>query len=332
MQKRQDVASIIGPPGLIPVVWVNVDVYTHGTTTHAAIFSDNSSTVTNNPLTTDSSGRYYYYAADGRYDETISGAGIQTTTLTDITGTRNGAIGCTLDGDLSGSSGGIRLQSVTTPYAIGNTVRSMAGIGVRNESSNSKIQANSSELCTGGDFTTNTVLGIHEGNNWFDRQPANTPKLRYSTVPLGAVAYGTLGTDTATVAGTIYWAECWVDKLKSITGVGTLNGATVGLDKVITALYDSDGTLVANSALAGVITSGPNVFQDVAFTAAYIAAPGRYWIAIQRNGTTDTFRSIAASTYADVLTKSAVGAFGTLTTLTAPSTFTATVGPIAYVY
>lgn len=84
MQKYQDVATIIGPPGLIPVRGVNVAVYNHGTQNTTAIYSDNSSTVTANPLTTDASGLYSFYAGNGRYDITVSGVGVQTTTLTDI--------------------------------------------------------------------------------------------------------------------------------------------------------------------------------------------------------------------------------------------------------
>lgn len=160
----------------------------------------------------------------------------------------------------------------------------------------------------------------------------NPPKFRPSTIPVGGVAYGSLGTNTTPVAGTIYWAEVEIPQLASLTGVGFLNGGTVGTDAAIVALYDNDGTLVANSALAGVTTSGTDAFQQVAFTAAYQAKKGRYFIAVQFNGTTTRFRTITASTYINTRTDSDTGVFGTLTALTVPSTFTADVGPIAYVY
>ena len=38
------------------------------------------------------------------------------------------------------------------------------------------------------------------------------------------------------------------------------------------------------------------------------------------------------NTFVDVLTKSVTGTFGTLPSLTVPTTFTADKGPIAYVY
>lgn len=85
MQKYTDVVTIIGPPGLIPVVGANVTVWNYGTSTSANIFSSNStSDATGNPLTTDSSGRFSFYAADGRYSLQMSAASIQTTVLTDI--------------------------------------------------------------------------------------------------------------------------------------------------------------------------------------------------------------------------------------------------------
>lgn len=85
MQKFQDVATIIGPPGLIPIVGANVDVYVTGTSTHATLYNSNSTnSPTGNPLTTDASGLYSFYAQDGRYDRRISGNGIQSTLYTDL--------------------------------------------------------------------------------------------------------------------------------------------------------------------------------------------------------------------------------------------------------
>lgn len=163
--------------------------------------------------------------------------------------------------------------------------------------------------------------------------PFTASKLKYFTIPVGDVAYGSIGTNTVPVAGTIYWAEVYLDCMKSITGIGVLNGGTVGTNKYVLALYDNKGALLANTALAGVLTSGANAFQEIAFTAiSTFVKPGRYWIAVQMNGVTDRFRSIAVSTFLNVRTTSAAGAFGTLTALSVPSTFTADVGPVAYVY
>lgn len=157
---------------------------------------------------------------------------------------------------------------------------------------------------------------------------------RVSTIPIGAVAYGSLGNNTTPVAGTVYYTSLWLPANKTITGIAMLNGTAVGTDKIIVALYSSDGqTLLANSALAGTTCSGTDAFQEVAFTGTYAAkGPGRYWVAVQVNGTTCRLRNIAASTYLN-FTGSAAGSFGTLpATITPPTTTAANVGPIAYAY
>lgn len=161
-----------------------------------------------------------------------------------------------------------------------------------------------------------------------------TGRFRYSTIPVGAVAYSSLGTSTVPVAGTTYCADVFIPRNVTLTGIGILNAGTVGTDKWAVGLYASaGGTVLANSALAGTTTAGANAFQEIAFTGTYAAVgPARYWACGQLNGTTDRFRTVAADTYIDVLTKSTAGAFGTFPSLTVPTTFTADTGIVAYVY
>jgi len=155
---------------------------------------------------------------------------------------------------------------------------------------------------------------------------------RYASVPIGSVAYASMGTNTTLVAGTIYWSEIEVERPVTLTGIAVLNGATVGTDNGLVALYDTNGAVVANSALAGAVAAGANTFQARDFTAPVAVQPGRYFVAYQSNGTTATLRTIAVSTFIDSLTASATGTFGTLTALTVPTTITADKGPIAYAY
>lgn len=161
-----------------------------------------------------------------------------------------------------------------------------------------------------------------------------TGRFRFLTAPVGWAAYSSTGTNTTLVNGTTLYADLVILKPSVLlTGIGVLNGATVGTDKGLVSLYDSAGNLLANSALAGATTSGANAFQQYAFTATYTTLnPGRFWIGYQSNGTTDTLRTIAASTWADVLTTGATGTFGTIAAFTPPTTFTADKGPYAYVY
>lgn len=159
-----------------------------------------------------------------------------------------------------------------------------------------------------------------------------TVKNKYSVVPVGSVAYGSFGTSTTPVAGTQYWANLDIPVSKTLTGIGCLNGATAATDLLIYGLWNSSGVLIANTALAGVVAASADTFQQIAFTATKAVTPGRYFIGWQTNGTTTRFRTIAASTFIDVVTASDTGSFATLETLTVPTTFTADKGPICYVY
>ncbi len=196
-----------------------------------------------------------------------------------------------------------------------------------------------------GSMTTDSA-----GRNlqWVDSSPASPPvgagqilgnglevtgRSAYSTIPVGSVAYGSLGTNAVHVAGTVYYSELFIERNMTITNINVLNGATAGgTDKLIAAIYAADGTRLGTSALAGADTSGTDAFQVLALTAPInVTGPARYWIGVQCNGTSDKTRRIAASTHINCLAGSATGVFGTLPAITPPTTFTADKGPIAYV-
>lgn len=146
-------------------------------------------------------------------------------------------------------------------------------------------------------------------------------------------AFASLGTNTTMVAGTLYRSEIFVPHLATWTGIGILNGATVGTDNGLVALYDSNGVLITNSAVAGALAAGANAFQNRAFLATVTLVPGRYFIAYQSNGTTATIRTHAAANGGNQMTASSTGTFGTVpSSFTAPTTFTADVGPIGWLY
>ena len=83
MQKYSDV--LFGDTGVVsrPLAGASVLVRTHGGGT-ASIYSDNGVTPADNPLTADSEGRFSFYAADGRYDLTVSAAGYNSYTVSDV--------------------------------------------------------------------------------------------------------------------------------------------------------------------------------------------------------------------------------------------------------
>lgn len=156
--------------------------------------------------------------------------------------------------------------------------------------------------------------------------------LAIQTVPIGSVAYGSFGNATTTVAGTIYTSAIYISSDRTITNINILNGGTIGTDKGIVAIYNTGGTLLGTSALAGTPTAGANAFQTYTLTTQIaVQGPGRYYISYQSNGATDNIRTVAASTFINVGAQSATGAFATLPNLTPFTSFTANVGPIAYI-
>lgn len=153
-------------------------------------------------------------------------------------------------------------------------------------------------------------------------------------VPLGGTALTAFDTNgRVSVAGTWYIAEIHVPATMLVTGVGVLNGTTVGTDKWCAALYGADGTLLRNSATAGTTTAGASAFQSLAFTSTIVLTPGKYHIAVQCNGTTDTMRRLLSTVNPNVLCAAVAGTFGTVpSTITVPTSHSSTNGPIATLY
>ena len=154
----------------------------------------------------------------------------------------------------------------------------------------------------------------------------------------GAVLYTGVGTGSAGTAPgstTLYCTEINLENSKLLTGMAVLNGGTAATDKWIYALYDSAGTLLANTATAGTTASGTNVYQKIAFTSKYYAVgPAQYFGCLEGNGGgSSTVTMIKTGMQDTYLTKGQTGTtFGTLPALTVPTTFTSAVGPYWQLY
>lgn len=147
----------------------------------------------------------------------------------------------------------------------------------------------------------------------------------------GAPAAATTGNDTACSNGDRYWVSIQIPRPTLLTGLSYLIGSVGGTDKAIAELHNNAGALVATSALAGVTVGTAANLQSLPFTATYTAQPGRYFAAMQFNGTTAKFRTytIPGSPF---ITGTAAGTFGTSASITPGTTFTANVGPIVSTY
>ncbi|MFB9952043.1 hypothetical protein ACFFP0_24605 [Rhizobium puerariae] len=133
------------------------------------------------------------------------------------------------------------------------------------------------------------------------------------------------------VSGTRYYIAIDIDTPTTITGVAALIGATGGTDSFIFELHDAAGVLVATTATAGVTVGTAGAWQRIPFTSAYVAQKGRYYIAVQINGTTARLAVYNAPTF-PLPTGSATGTFGTGASITPPTTYTQAVGPVTALY
>lgn len=158
-----------------------------------------------------------------------------------------------------------------------------------------------------------------------------TTRTRFGAWLPGATSQATSATPSATV---LYLTQIWVPHNETITGVAVLNAATVGTNKYIVALFDSSGVPLANSNTAGALTAGASVYQQVAFTGTYAAkGPKTYWVGIYVNGTTDRYFAIPTIGQSMGFAGSvSAQTFGIVTSVTLPTTFTADVAPVVYVY
>ncbi|MFA6043634.1 MAG: hypothetical protein WC718_01505 [Phycisphaerales bacterium] len=138
----------------------------------------------------------------------------------------------------------------------------------------------------------------------------------------------TTGTDAVPVITEEYVAEVLVHHNCLLTGVSVLNGSAVSGNYTV-ILYDSNGAILANS--ASTAQSGTAAYQKVPFATAYQAkGPAKYFVGIQIDNTTARIRTHILGNFG--ASKKTGQTYGTLTALTAPTTFTTGLGPIADLY
>lgn len=146
------------------------------------------------------------------------------------------------------------------------------------------------------------------------------------------LAYYSQVKDKTMVAGTRYYSSLLLQQQTTLTGIQALVGTTGGTDSWIFELHSPTGVLLATTATAGTTAGTASTWQQIPFTATYtILVPGTYFLAVQSNGTTAKLATLNSVTN-PTLTGSATGTFGTGASITPPTTYTANLGPVAYVY
>ena len=156
-----------------------------------------------------------------------------------------------------------------------------------------------------------------------------------SNVPIGSVAYASVGTNTTDVAGQFWITDIIIPYNLVISKIGFLQGGTATTNNTLVAIFDDAGNRLGTSALTGVVLSGANTFQEQALlTPVQLYGPNRYYIAVQGNGTAaGAIQTIPTATFVGVMAGVVAGAFGTVPAqLAMPTTFSAGSGPIVYCY
>lgn len=142
------------------------------------------------------------------------------------------------------------------------------------------------------------------------------------------VTQTTDGNDTTPSVTETYLCELNVPYNCTITGIALFNGTAVA-GNVTAYLYDSAGVNLGAS--ASTAQSGTDAFQRFALSAAYSAkGPATYVVGFQFNNTSARFNSHIVGNFG--ASKKTGETYGTPTTVTAPSTFTTALGPIASLY
>jgi len=182
-----------------------------------------------------------------------------------------------------------------------------------------------------GTATTTGWTHDEPGYGAFLNLTAGVPRCVGTWQPIAA----TSGTDTACTNGTAYVGLVFTPRGCTITGIQYLVGSVGGTNSVIVSLHALDGSLLANSALAGTTVGTAAQAQQVAFTATYVlTGPAYLWLALTFNGTTAKFRSVPAHCQvgSGVIGNGVTQTFGTAAAFTAPTTFTADKVPVASIY
>jgi len=141
------------------------------------------------------------------------------------------------------------------------------------------------------------------------------------------VKASTDGTNATPVITETYIAEVYVPAQAKVTGFANFNGS-VASGNLKAILYNLSGVVVAQSASTAM--SGTDAFQRIPFTAPVVIPPGRYYVGIQVDNTTARINTHPIGNFG--ASKKTGEVYGTATTITPPTTFTADLGPMGDLY
>lgn len=140
----------------------------------------------------------------------------------------------------------------------------------------------------------------------------------------------TSGTDATPVTTETYIGEVFVPANCTLTGVAVFNGSVATNGNVMVGLADSSGAVVASSVTTTAM-SGTDAYQRVPFSATYAAkGPATYYVLTQYSSGSDRYNAHTVGNFG--ASKKTSETYGTLTTVTPPTTFTTALATIASLY
>lgn len=149
------------------------------------------------------------------------------------------------------------------------------------------------------------------------------------TCGVGHVSGAGTYTSQTPAATEVYIAEVFVPSNVTITGVAVLNSATISGNMKV-GLANSSGVNVATSASTAM--SGTSAYQRVPFTGTYAAVgPATYYVEVFYDNATARPNSLTTADCGAAKQTGQTYATG-FTTITAPTTFTTALGPVAGLY
>ena len=235
-----------------------------------------------------------------------------------------------------------------TPHASGTRV--MVGAAGSSSAGNVTggpfVRNSPAGACTRSAVATLPVINITNGV-WYNcnggvwlpqtgiSDVPNTPLVAACNIPIGSVAYASVGTNTADIADKRMTSSIYVPRTFYATGISILQGGTATTDNITGQLADSGGVVFAPGAAAGVLLAGANTFKNLPFAnAQFVTGPALYHGSIVGNGTTaGSYQTVPASTFKDIVTSGTTSiTFGTFPNFTPATTFTADVGTVFCIY
>jgi hypothetical protein len=159
---------------------------------------------------------------------------------------------------------------------------------------------------------------------------AGTAKVfRPSNCHTGSIpaSVSTFGNDSTPVITETYIAQVDVPHACTVTGIALFNGS-VASGNVIAALADDQGRILAQTASTAM--AGTDAYQRVPLTATLNIVGGTYFVLEQIDNTTARVNTHTLGNFG--ASKKTAETYGTFTTVTAPTTFTTAVGPVASLY